>query len=125
VVGSVECARSSELEARWLRAAWRRRSVGEVPRCVRGVAVGKLRGRFGLLEVYGYMNTTRSTTKPSAVQLDGPLLRPDEAARLLAVKTNWIYEAVRDGRLPCLRLGRHIRFTRAMLEQWLEEGAGS
>ncbi len=71
------------------------------------------------------MNTTRSTTKPSAVQLDGPLLRPDEAARLLAVKTNWIYEAVRDGRLPCLRLGRHIRFTRAMLERWLEEGAGS
>jgi excisionase family DNA binding protein len=55
------------------------------------------------------------------VRLDGPLLRPEEAARLLAVKTNWIYEAVRDGRLPCLRLGRHIRFTRAMLEQWLVE----
>jgi excisionase family DNA binding protein len=69
------------------------------------------------------MNTTRSTTKPSAVRLDGPLLRPEEAARLLAVKTNWIYEAVRDGRLPCLRLGRHIRFTRAMLEQWLQKQA--
>jgi excisionase family DNA binding protein len=69
------------------------------------------------------METIRSTAKPSTVQLDGPLLRPDEAARLLAVKTNWIYEAVRDGRLPCLRLGRHIRFTRAMLEQWLRERA--
>lgn len=67
------------------------------------------------------MESTRSTTKPSAVQLDAPLLRPDEAARLLAVKTNWIYEAVRDGRLPCLRLGRHIRFMRVMLEQWLGE----
>jgi excisionase family DNA binding protein len=67
------------------------------------------------------MDINRSTAKSSAVQLDGPLLRPDEAARLLAVKTNWIYEAVRDGRLPCLRLGRHIRFTRAMLEEWLEE----
>jgi len=33
------------------------------------------------------------------------------------VKPNWIYEAVRAGRLPCLRLGRHIRFTRSMLEQ--------
>jgi excisionase family DNA binding protein len=69
------------------------------------------------------MDTIRSATKPSAVQLDGPLLRPEEAARLLAVKTNWIYEAVRTGRLPCLRLGRHIRFTRSMLEQWLGERA--
>jgi excisionase family DNA binding protein len=67
------------------------------------------------------MDVSRSTTKPNAVQLAGPLLRPEEVARLLAVKTNWIYEAVRTGRLPCLRLGRHIRFTRAMLEQWLGE----
>ncbi len=69
------------------------------------------------------MDTSRSTAKLSGVKLDGPLLCPDEAARLLAVKTNWIYEAVRTERLPCLRLGRHIRFTRAMLEQWLEERA--
>jgi hypothetical protein len=57
------------------------------------VAIGKLRGRFGLLEVYGYMNTTRLPNKPNIVQLDGPLLRPEEAARLLAVKTNWIYRS--------------------------------
>ena len=52
--------------------------------------------------------------------LDGPLLRPEQAAALLAVKTSWIYDAVRTGRLPCLRIGRHIRFTRAMLEEWLQ-----
>jgi excisionase family DNA binding protein len=52
---------------------------------------------------------------------DGPLLRPDEAAHLLAVKTSWIYEAVRTGRMPCVRIGRHIRFTRTMLEDWLTE----
>jgi excisionase family DNA binding protein len=57
----------------------------------------------------------------SATELDGPLLRPEEAARLLSVKRNWIYEAVRDGRLPCLRVGRHIRFTRGMLEAWLAD----
>jgi len=51
--------------------------------------------------------------------LERPLLRPDEAAALLAVKTSWVYEAVRSGRLPCLRVGRHLRFTRAMLEGWL------
>lgn len=52
--------------------------------------------------------------------LDGPLLRPDQAATLLAVKTSWVYDAVRTGQLPCMRVGRHIRFTRAMLEEWLE-----
>jgi excisionase family DNA binding protein len=59
----------------------------------------------------GASQTTRS--------LDGPLLRPDQAAALLAVKTSWVYDAVRTGNLPCLRVGRHIRFTRGMLEEWL------
>lgn len=52
--------------------------------------------------------------------LESPLLMPADAARLLSVKTSWIYEAVRTGSLPCIRVGRHIRFTRQMLEQWLE-----
>ena len=52
-------------------------------------------------------------------RLDTPLLTPAEAAQLLAVKPSWIYEAVRSGNLPCLRIGRHIRFTRTMLEDWL------
>ncbi len=52
---------------------------------------------------------------------DGPLLSPTEAARMLAVKPSWIYEAVRAHRMPCLRVGRHIRFTRPMLERWLAE----
>jgi excisionase family DNA binding protein len=56
----------------------------------------------------------------SARRLDGPLLRPDQAASLLAVKTSWVYDAVRTGTLPCIRVGRHIRFTRAMLEDWLQ-----
>jgi excisionase family DNA binding protein len=55
----------------------------------------------------------------AAARLDGPLLRPEQAAALLNVKTSWVYEAVRTGKLPCLRIGRHIRFTRAMLEEWL------
>jgi len=32
-------------------------------------------------------------------------------------------DAVRAGRVPCLRVGRHIRFTRHMLEDWLAEQA--
>lgn len=53
----------------------------------------------------------------------GPLLRPEQAAELLNVKTSWIYGAVRTNKLPCLRIGRHIRFTREMLEEWLRTTA--
>jgi excisionase family DNA binding protein len=58
--------------------------------------------------------------RPPLRPLDGPLLRPEEAAALLSVKVSWVYDAVRTGKLPCLRVGRHIRFTRGMLEEWLE-----
>jgi excisionase family DNA binding protein len=60
---------------------------------------------------------------PRALRLDSPLLKPQQAAELLAVRTSWIYEAVRTNRLPCLRIGRHIRFTREMLEEWLRDRA--
>jgi excisionase family DNA binding protein len=59
------------------------------------------------------------TTTQTTMSLAEPLLKADEAAVLLAVKPSWIYEAVRAGGLPCLRVGRHIRFTRPMLEDWL------
>jgi excisionase family DNA binding protein len=61
--------------------------------------------------------------EPRALRLENPLLKPEQAAELLAVRTSWIYEAVRTNRLPCLRIGRHIRFTREMLEEWLREQA--
>jgi excisionase family DNA binding protein len=38
--------------------------------------------------------------------VDTPPLTPTEAAELLAVRPTWIYEAVRAGALPCLRIGR-------------------
>ena len=67
--------------------------------------------------------TNDGSVEPRALRLDSPLLKPEQAAELLAVRTSWIYEAVRTNRLPCLRIGRHIRFTRAMLEEWLRERA--
>lgn len=67
--------------------------------------------------------TSLSQGPDQRVVLVGPLLSPQEVARLLAVKPNWVYEAVRARRMPCLRVGRHIRFTRPMLERWLAENA--
>ena len=55
------------------------------------------------------------------VSLDDPLLRAEEIARLLSVKPSWVYDKVRAGELPCLHVGRHLRFTRRMIETWLAD----
>lgn len=81
------------------------------------------------LAVSGHLGslTGMSGTEPTSAAVvesilaEGPLLCPQEAAALLSVKPSWIYESVRAHRIPCLRVGRHVRFTRAMLEQWLAE----
>lgn len=52
---------------------------------------------------------------------DEPLLDAQAAAGLLAVKPSWIYEAVRCGQLPHLRVGRHVRFLRSDLEAWVQD----
>ena len=48
-----------------------------------------------------------------------PLLRPDEVARMLGVRRSSVYEYVRTGRLPHVRVGRHLRFLREDLEDWI------
>src|ERR1039457_4965569 len=55
----------------------------------------------------------------AAVSLDEPLLDCVAAAALLNVRVSWVRDAARLGHLPCLRVGRHLRFTRVMLEDWL------
>jgi excisionase family DNA binding protein len=69
------------------------------------------------------MTTSNRGSDPRAMRLDTPLLKPSKPPSRRAVRTSWIYEAVRTNRLPCVRIGRHIRFTREMLEQWRRERA--
>lgn len=59
----------------------------------------------------------------AGVALDEPLLDCEAAAALLNVRVSRVRDAARQGRLPCLRVGRHLRFTRVMLEDWLAEQA--
>jgi excisionase family DNA binding protein len=53
------------------------------------------------------------------VSLSEPLLDCEAAAKLLNVRVSRVRDAARLGQLPCLRVGRHLRFTRSMLEAWL------
>ena len=57
----------------------------------------------------------------AAISLTEPLLDVQAAAELLNVKVSWIREATRTGLLPCIKVGRQVRWTKPMLEQWLAE----
>jgi excisionase family DNA binding protein len=43
-----------------------------------------------------------------------------EAASHLSVPTRWLSEAVRQRRVRCTRLGRHIRFRQEHLDEFIE-----
>jgi excisionase family DNA binding protein len=62
-------------------------------------------------------------SRPS-VSLAEPLLTAAAAAELLSVRTSWVYDAARSGELPCVRLGKHLRFLRSDLERWVAEQRG-
>ncbi len=45
----------------------------------------------------------------------------EEAAAALNISRSLAYEAARDGRLPCIRIGRRLLVSRHALEKLLEE----
>jgi excisionase family DNA binding protein len=48
------------------------------------------------------------------------LLTPDQLCELLQVKKSWLYDEVEAGRLPCLRLGKQLRFRCADIMRYLD-----
>ena len=44
-----------------------------------------------------------------------------ELAERLAVPKTWILESARSGAMPCVRLGRYVRFDLGDVEAWLQE----
>ena len=49
--------------------------------------------------------------------LDEPLLTATQVSELLGgIPAKTVLQYARDGRLPCVRIGRHVRFVRSELE---------
>ena len=48
------------------------------------------------------------------------LLDAREVADRLGVPRSWVLESARSGAMPCVRLGRYVRFDLADVEAWLE-----
>ncbi|MEA3186746.1 MAG: hypothetical protein QOD99_576 [Chthoniobacter sp.] len=45
-----------------------------------------------------------------------PLLDAEQLSAKLSIPTTWLEQAARDGRVPCVRAGRWVRFSRAAVE---------
>jgi excisionase family DNA binding protein len=86
-----------------------------------GPMAGGVEGRLRDVVAVTETRQLRLAVDASRASLAEPLLRAGDAAELLSVRTSWVYEAVRDGRLPCVRIGRHVRFLRGDLEAWVSE----
>ena len=49
------------------------------------------------------------------------LITAKELADLLKVPVTWVYGQTRNDRIPCLRVGKHLRFDEVEIEAWLRE----
>jgi excisionase family DNA binding protein len=64
----------------------------------------------------------RLASEPPAHRSE-PLLRPTEVARLLACSSKTVYAWAASGVLPCVRLGRLVRFRADDVRQFVEAHA--
>jgi excisionase family DNA binding protein len=49
------------------------------------------------------------------------LLDAAAIAERLGVPKSWVLESARSGAMPCVRLGRYVRFDLVDVEAWVEE----
>jgi excisionase family DNA binding protein len=68
---------------------------------------------------------TSPLTADAVVNLDRRLMTASDVAALLCVPVSTIYELTRSGRLPCLRIGRAVRFSKEDLEAHLAAQRGT
>lgn len=50
------------------------------------------------------------------------LLTASEVAQMLQVTRNRVYELARSGRIPCVHIGRQVRFEESALREWMTRG---
>lgn len=51
----------------------------------------------------------------------GDILTLEELSAYLKIPRSTLYKIVREGRIPCQKVGRHWRFRKAAIDRWLEE----
>jgi excisionase family DNA binding protein len=51
----------------------------------------------------------------------GDVLTIEELATYLKIPKSTLYKLVREGKIPCQKIGRHWRFRKGAIDHWLEE----
>jgi len=49
-----------------------------------------------------------------------PLLTPDEVAAMLRIARKTVVVMAREERIPCIRIGRFVRFDPAEIDRWID-----
>jgi excisionase family DNA binding protein len=62
---------------------------------------------------------------PGGPYWDLDLLTPDDVCALLKVKKSWLYDAVENGALEAIRLGKQLRFRPSALLRYLDDRASN
>jgi excisionase family DNA binding protein len=48
----------------------------------------------------------------------------EEASKYLRVPLSSLYKLAQDGKIPCQKVGRHWRFRKETIDQWLDSKVG-
>ena len=71
----------------------------------------------------GSLNAVRE--RPAKIVSNGPigrrLLKPEEAAQYLGLEVDTVYKKSRLREVPCVKVGRSLRFDVKALEQYIEQ----
>jgi len=54
------------------------------------------------------------------VEKPGDVLTIDELSGYLKIPKSTLYKLVREGKVPCRKVGRHWRFHKAAIDRWLK-----
>ena len=70
------------------------------------------------------MDTKQMTTRTSDPRPEPLLLRPAEAARLLAISPRNLWELTNAREVPVIRIGRSLRYPTEELRAWVAQRRG-
>jgi len=83
-----------------------------------------LLARVGLtqyLEFSARRGRPPSSPGPEMKDPSAPVLTIDELSDYIRISKSTIYKLVRSGKIPGQKIGRHWRFRKAAIDEWLEE----
>jgi excisionase family DNA binding protein len=78
-----------------------------------------------LLYSVDQQSKSKDTAVAKALRARQALLTTSDVSKLLGIHRETLYQWIRDGRIPAMRIGRNLKFDPAALAVWLEARVAS